>query len=92
MKFAGKVVLFKARLIVTVPSSSGCRSTSSVRRLNSGSSSRNNTPLCDIEISPGVGVGTAANQAGVAYSMVRRAKKAATAKSGCPGFNRPTAL
>ncbi len=56
MKFAGKVVLFRARLIVTVPSSKGWRSTSSVRRLNSGSSSRNNTPLWLIEISPGVGV------------------------------------
>ena len=49
-------MLFSAREIVTVPSSSGWRSTSSVRRLNSGSSSRNSTPLCARLISPGVGV------------------------------------
>ena len=45
-----------AREIVTTPSSSGCRSTSSVRRLNSGNSSRNSTPLCERLISPGAGV------------------------------------
>ena len=56
MKLAGKVVLDSAREIVTVPSSSGCRSTSSVRRLNSGNSSRNRTPLWLREISPGEGV------------------------------------
>jgi len=56
MKSAGKVVLFRAREIVTTPSSSGWRSTSSVRRLNSGNSSRNKTPLWLSEISPGVGV------------------------------------
>ena len=58
MKLAGNVVLFKARAMVTVPSSKGWRRTSSVRRLNSGSSSRNNTPLWAIVISPGVGVGS----------------------------------
>ena len=41
---AGKVTLPMAREIVTFPDSRGCRRTSSVRRLNSGSSSRNNTP------------------------------------------------
>ena len=56
MKFAGNVVLDNAREIVTWPSSSGCRKTSSVRRLNSGSSSRNRTPLWEREISPGAGV------------------------------------
>ena len=40
----GKVMLPDAREIVTRPSSSGCLITSSVDRLNSGSSSRNNTP------------------------------------------------
>ena len=49
-------MLFSARAIVTVPSSSGWRSTSSVWRLNSGSSSRNSTPLWASEISPGEGV------------------------------------
>ena len=53
---AGKVTLRSARLIVTWPSSSGWRSTSSVFRLNSGNSSRNRTPLWAIEISPGCGV------------------------------------
>ena len=56
MKLAGNVVLFKARAMVTVPSSKGWRRTSSVRRLNSGSSSRNKTPLWASVISPGVGV------------------------------------
>ena len=56
MKLAGNVVLFRARRIVTVPSSSGCRRTSSVRRLNSGNSSRKSMLLCESEISPGVGV------------------------------------
>lgn len=44
-KSAGNVVLLSARLIVTCPSSSGCRITSSVFRLNSGSSSKNRIPL-----------------------------------------------
>ena len=52
---AGEVVPVSARLIVTTPSSSGCRNTSSVVRLNSGNSSRNSTPLWLVVISPGVG-------------------------------------
>ncbi len=44
MNSLGKVRLPAAREIVTFPSSSGWRITSSVERLNSGSSSRNNTP------------------------------------------------
>ena len=56
MNSAGKVVEFRAREMVTTPSSSGCRITSSVRRLNSGNSSRKSTPLWLSEISPGVGV------------------------------------
>ena len=75
MKLAGNVVLFRARLIVTVPSSSGWRSTSSVRRLNSGSSSRKRTPLWLIEISPGVGVEPPPTRPGVADRMVRRAER-----------------
>jgi hypothetical protein len=55
MKSAGNVVELSAREIVTTPSSSGWRNTSSVRRLNSGSSSRKSTPLWLIEISPGNG-------------------------------------
>jgi len=44
MSRAGNVSVAVARLIVTTPSSNGCRSTSSVCRLNSGNSSRNRTP------------------------------------------------
>ena len=55
-KFAGKVVDPEARETVTSPSSSGWRSTSRTVRLNSGSSSRNRTPLCAKLISPGVGL------------------------------------
>ena len=45
----------RAREMVTRPSSSGWRSTSRLRRLNSGSSSRNRTPWWASEISPGAG-------------------------------------
>jgi site-specific DNA recombinase len=41
---------------VTRPSSSGWRKVSRTLRLNSGSSSKNKTPWCAKEISPGVGV------------------------------------
>ena len=74
MKLAGKVVLFRARAIVTVPSSSGWRSTSSVWRLNSGNSSRNSTPLWASEISPGEGVEPPPTRPGVADRVVRRAE------------------
>ena len=39
--------------MVTTPSSMGWRRASSTARGNSGSSSRNSTPLCALEISPG---------------------------------------
>ena len=42
--------------MVMTPSSSGCRSDSMAGRLNCGSSSRNSTPLCASEISPGRGI------------------------------------
>jgi len=41
--------------MVTTPDSSGSRKTSSARRSHSASSSRNKTPLCAREISPGLG-------------------------------------
>ena len=41
------------REMVTTPSSMGWRRASSTARGNSGSSSRNSTPLCALEISPG---------------------------------------
>src|SRR5882672_1704853 len=56
MNCEGKVIEPAAREIVTHPSSSGCRIVSSTLRLNSGNSSRNNTPWCASEISPGVGL------------------------------------
>ena len=43
------------REIVTLPSSNGWRNASITSRLNSGSSSKNSTPLCAKEISPGFG-------------------------------------
>lgn len=55
MKSAGNVLVCAARLIVTRASSSGCRSDSKLRRLNSGSSSKKRTPWCESEISPGCG-------------------------------------
>ncbi|MBI5450136.1 MAG: recombinase family protein [Gammaproteobacteria bacterium] len=54
-KRAGNCAWRVAREIWMVPDSSGSRSTSSTRRSNSGSSSRNSTPLCASEISPGAG-------------------------------------
>jgi len=41
--------------MVTSRSSNGCRITSNTVLLNSGNSSKNKTPLCDSEISPGCG-------------------------------------
>ena len=54
--FAGKDMLACTRLIVTTPSSNGWRRTSSVARENSGSSSKNSTPLCANVTSPGRGM------------------------------------
>ncbi len=56
MNDAGKSILSLARDIDTLRSSIGCRITSSADRLNSGSSSRNSTPLCASDISPGCGI------------------------------------
>jgi len=55
MNSDGNVTLPAARDTVTLPSSTGWRITSKVERLNSGSSSRNRTPLCAILTSPGLG-------------------------------------
>ncbi len=55
-KRAGKTAVRAARAMLTRPSSSGCRSTSSTRRSNSGISSRNSTPLWASDISPGRGI------------------------------------
>lgn len=52
-KRAGKVKRARARTTLTIPSSSGWRSASSVSRRNSGSSSKNRTPLCARLASPG---------------------------------------
>ena len=55
MSLAGNVTEPAAREMVTTPSSSGWRSTSSTLRPNSGSSSRKSTPRCERLISPGLG-------------------------------------
>src|SRR5262245_22866167 len=52
----GNVNDIEARLIVTLPSSSGCLNTSSTFLSNSGSSSKNNNPLCASDTSPGLGI------------------------------------
>ena len=66
-----------AREMVTRPSSSGCRIVSSTLRLNSGNSSRNSTPWCASEISPGVGLMLPPSKPGVAGGVMRRAKRTA---------------
>jgi len=91
MKLAGNVVLLSARAIVTVPSSSGWRSTSSVCRLNSGNSSRKSTPLWASEISPGEGVEPPPTSPALLMVWCGE-RNGRTANSGWPGFNRPTAL
>ena len=48
--------MFEAREILTVPDSKGCRNTSKLLRSHSANSSKNNTPLCANEISPGFGI------------------------------------
>ena len=51
----GYVTVNLALEIVTSLSSRGCLITSKTVLLNSGNSSKNNTPLCDNDISPGCG-------------------------------------
>ncbi len=55
IKLDGYVTVNLALDIVTSRSSRGWRITSSTLLLNSGNSSKNNTPLCANEISPGCG-------------------------------------
>lgn len=55
VKLVGNSTLHFTREIVIFRSSRGWRNTSSTFRLNSGSSSRNKTPLCARLISPGCG-------------------------------------
>jgi hypothetical protein len=56
MKSAGKESVMLVRAIVTEDSSIGCRNISRTLRGNSGSSSKNKTPLCARLTSPGRGV------------------------------------
>ena len=56
MNDAGKSIAIFALEIVTLLSSIGWRITSKAVLLNSGSSSKNSTPLCANEISPGCGL------------------------------------
>ena len=55
MNRLGRVREPAALVIVTTPSSRGWRRVSMADLSNSGSSSRNSTPLCAREISPGFG-------------------------------------
>ncbi len=55
-KRAGNCACRAARTIDILPDSSGSRSASSTSRSNSGNSSRNSTPWCASEISPGRGM------------------------------------
>lgn len=56
MKLHGYVSDAFTLLILIIPSSNGPLNTSNVFLLNSGNSSKNNTPLCDKLISPGFGI------------------------------------
>ncbi len=82
---------FRAREMVTWPSSSGWRSTSRLRRLNSGSSSRNRTPLCARLISPGVGVLPPPTMP-ASLIVWCGGRKGRTDSSGLSGLSRPRAL
>ncbi len=55
MNEAGYFIDAAALAMWTSPFSSGCLSTSMTFRLNSGSSSKKSTPLCERETSPGLG-------------------------------------
>ena len=56
MNRLGSVSDPEALVMVTTPSSSGWRRDSMADLSNSGSSSKNSTPLCAREISPGLGM------------------------------------
>ena len=56
IKLEGNSMENLAREMVTFRSSNGCRITSSVFCANSGNSSRNNTPRCASDTSPGLGM------------------------------------
>ena len=55
MKRAGKRTLPSARVTTTSPASMGCRMPCNTEGANSGSSSKNSTPLCASEMAPGRG-------------------------------------
>jgi hypothetical protein len=79
-----------ARAMVMRPVSSGSRKASSAARGNSGSSSRNSTPWCASEISPGPRRRAAAHQRHGTGRVVRRAgrplRPARQRRSGRPGW------
>src|SRR6266852_4037357 len=74
MKRAGKVSDIAARAMHTVPSSSDWRMTSRTLRGNSGSSSRNSTPLWARGTSPGRGTAAPPIRPRIRDSVVRRAE------------------
>jgi hypothetical protein len=89
-KRAGNSARRAAREMVIVPVSSGSRSASSAARGNSGNSSRNSTPWCASEISPGRGgepPPTSATALAVwCGAQVGRCASSAPARSARPGW------
>ncbi len=78
---AGNSQLRFSRDTTTTPLSSGSRNASSALRGNSGSSSRNNTPRCASDSSPGLQC-SAADQRGHRGRVLRAAKRPAAAEAG----------
>ena len=91
MKRQGNSTAWRARTIVTVPSSSGCRRASSASRENSPSSSRNRTPRCASVTSPGPRRRAPADQPGRRDRVMRGAERAA-ARASRARRARPQAL
>ena len=91
MKRLGRRMDPAARVMVTSPSSRGWRSTSRASFWNSGSSSRNSTPLWAREISPGRGKAPppASATADTVWWGLRKGRRA---RRGCLGFVIPATL
>ena len=88
MKREGRSAAPRARTTATSPSSSGCRSASSAARPNSGSSSRNNTPRCASETSPGRG-GDPPPTSPATEIVWWGARKGRSVNRPCPGRSLP---
>ena len=87
---AGNTARPDARAIETTPSSSGCRSASSVGRANSASSSRSSTPWCARLAYPGRIPGPPPTTAAV-EALWCGARNGGVRIRGCSGGSRPAA-